>query len=89
MHQLRIFVYLLKLSISYDIQKGGGIRLSPVIKTVHSVSTVSSIQNTDSTETCVLIKLSLHFEGFRLYPLGAFLNVVTKVLPSQSFHHTY
>ena len=64
MHQLRIFVYLLKLSISYDIQKGGGIRLSPVIKTVHSVSTVSSIQNTGSTETLLLIKLQLHFEGF-------------------------
>ena len=51
------------------------------------MSTVSSIQDTGSTET-LLIKLELHFEGFRLYPLGPFLNVVTNVLPSQSFHRT-
>ena len=51
------------------------------------MSTVSSIQNTGSTET-LLIKLELHFEGFSLYPLGAFLNVVTNLSPSQSFHHT-
>ena len=87
MHQLRIFVYLLKLSISYDIQKEKGIKLSAVIKAAHSVSTVSSIQNTGSTET-LLIKLELHFEGFSLYPLRAFLNVVTNLSPSQSFHHT-
>ena len=70
------------------IFKREGYKIIAVIKTVHSVSTVSSIQNTGSTETLLLIKLELHFEGFRLYPLGAFLNVVTNVLPSQSFHRT-
>ena len=51
------------------------------------MSTVSSIQTMGSTET-LLIKPELHFERFSLYPLGAFLNVVTNLSPSQSFHRT-
>ena len=68
------------LSISYMIfKRDEGIKLSPVIRTAHSASTVSSIQTTGSAETLLLIKLELHFEGFSF-------NLVPRVL---SYPHSF
>ena len=65
--------------------KGRGIKLSPVIKTVHSVSIVCSIQNTGGTETLLDQTLAsfwaIQFISIRGFPECSYKRFAISVIP--------